>query len=147
MADDVDFRSDQFSFGAVLYEMVNGQVRHFQGRGRAEIMAAILRDQPRALALGKAAGAGAFLLDLRACLAKDPNQRYCIHPGLGAAISPQFGICALMHRTRHTAALQATCPYNARPSLGGNGEVANLRQASESRGCAAGHLDGARWNW
>ena len=36
----VDFRSDQFSFGAVLYEMVNGHPA-FQGRGKAEIMAAI----------------------------------------------------------------------------------------------------------
>src|SRR5579872_2052152 len=42
---DVDFRSDQFSFGAVLYELVNGHPA-FPGNGRAEIMAGILRDHP-----------------------------------------------------------------------------------------------------
>ena len=48
----VDFRSDQFSFGAVLYEMVNGHPA-FQGRGKADIMAAILRDQPERLPSAK----------------------------------------------------------------------------------------------
>src|SRR5438874_10247763 len=41
----LDFRSDQFSFGSVLYEMVTGK-RSFQRRSKAETLAAILRDDP-----------------------------------------------------------------------------------------------------
>ena len=41
---EVDFRSDQFSFGLVLYEMLTGKPA-FQRDSMAETMAAILRDQ------------------------------------------------------------------------------------------------------
>src|SRR5271155_264648 len=43
--EEIDFRSDQFSFGAVLYEMVTGSPA-FRKKTHAETMAAILRDQP-----------------------------------------------------------------------------------------------------
>jgi serine/threonine protein kinase len=42
----VDARSDIFSFGAVLWEMVTGR-RAFSGRSSAETLAAILREQPK----------------------------------------------------------------------------------------------------
>jgi serine/threonine protein kinase len=42
---DVDFRSDQFSFGLVLYEMVTGK-RAFDRPTAAETLVAILREQP-----------------------------------------------------------------------------------------------------
>src|SRR6202790_3989348 len=42
--DQLDFRSDQFSFGLVLYEMVTGK-RPFQRSTAAETMVAILREQ------------------------------------------------------------------------------------------------------
>jgi len=41
----VDARSDIFSFGAVLYEMVTGR-RAFAGGSSAEVLAALLKDQP-----------------------------------------------------------------------------------------------------
>ena len=41
----VDARSDIFSFGLVLYEMVTGQ-RAFQGENRISILAAILHKEP-----------------------------------------------------------------------------------------------------
>src|ERR1700691_6398115 len=40
----LDFRSDQFSFGLVLYEMVSGK-RAFKRNTVAETMVAILREQ------------------------------------------------------------------------------------------------------
>ena len=43
----VDARSDIFSFGAMLYEMVTGR-RAFVGDSTVSILSAILRDQPRA---------------------------------------------------------------------------------------------------
>ena len=42
----VDARSDIFSFGALLYEMVTGR-RAFQGSSPAETIAQVMRDQPR----------------------------------------------------------------------------------------------------
>jgi hypothetical protein len=44
----VDFRSDQFSFGAIVYEMATGH-RAFQGATAAETLAALLRDEPPSL--------------------------------------------------------------------------------------------------
>jgi serine/threonine protein kinase len=44
----VDFRSDQFSLGTVLYEMVTGK-RPFEGDSAADTMASIIRDEPEPL--------------------------------------------------------------------------------------------------
>jgi len=42
----VDARSDIFSFGALLYEMVTGR-RAFQGDSRLSTLTAILREEPK----------------------------------------------------------------------------------------------------
>ncbi|MGH9810520.1 MAG: serine/threonine-protein kinase, partial [Terriglobia bacterium] len=73
--DVVDFRSDQFSFGCVLYEMVSGRPA-FRGRSYAEIMAAILRDQPKPLAAGGVQAPAPLFWILDRCLTKDPELRY-----------------------------------------------------------------------
>jgi serine/threonine-protein kinase len=66
---EVDARSDIFSFGAVLYEMVSGK-RAFDGSSPASVIAAVLERQPAPLELSP-------LLDraIRACLEKEPDQR------------------------------------------------------------------------
>src|SRR5262249_46263173 len=43
---EIDARSDIFSFGSVLYEMVTGQ-RAFRGESQAAILATVLRSEPR----------------------------------------------------------------------------------------------------
>ena len=65
----VDARSDIFSFGAVLYEMLSGE-RAFEGSSPASLIAAVLEQQPARLELSPP-------LDrvIRACLEKDPEQR------------------------------------------------------------------------
>ena len=45
----VDFRSDQFSFGSILYEMATGQ-RAFQKKTAVETLSAIIRDEPQPIA-------------------------------------------------------------------------------------------------
>src|SRR5215467_12910122 len=70
----VDARSDIFSFGAVLYEMVTGQ-KAFHGDTRASVMAALLKDEPkpaRELAEGLPRELERIILR---CLRKDLDRR------------------------------------------------------------------------
>src|SRR5262249_1932241 len=70
-----DARSDIFSFGAVLYEMLTGR-RAFQGGSHAETRAAILQgDPPEPEDSAKAPLPGIERV-LRRCLEKKPEQRF-----------------------------------------------------------------------
>ena len=73
--EDVDFRSDQFSFGSVLYEMATGAPA-FRKKTHAETMAAILRDEPERLGTKTLQAPAPFIWIVERCLAKDPKQRY-----------------------------------------------------------------------
>lgn len=68
----VDLRSDQFSFGLVVYEMLTGQ-RAFQRPSAAETMTAIIQDEVEPLPPSTPA---ALRWVVERCLAKDPAQRY-----------------------------------------------------------------------
>ena len=122
--DDVDFRSDQFSFGAVLYEMVNGHPA-FQGRGRAEIMAAIVRDQPQP-SVGVQAPAPFFWI-LQKCLAKDANQRYSSTRDLARDLATVRDL-RVDPETRYTVRPPSNMPVQRTAFIGREREVANLRQ-------------------
>ena len=122
--DDVDFRSDQFSFGAVLYEMVNGHPA-FQGRGRAEIMAAIVRDQAQP-SVGVQAPAPFFWI-LQKCLAKDANQRYSSTGDLARDLATVRDL-RVDPETRYNVRPPSNMPVQRTAFIGREREVANLRQ-------------------
>src|SRR5579871_5252523 len=122
--DDVDFRSDQFSFGAVLYEMINGQPA-FQGRGRAEIMAAIVRDQPQPST--NVLAPAPFFWILQKCLAKDANQRYSSTRDLARDLATVRDL-RIDAETRYTARPPSKMPVQPTAFIGREREVANLRQ-------------------
>jgi Tol biopolymer transport system component len=69
-----DFRSDQFSFGLVLYELLSGR-RPFQRATTVETLSAIIRDDPAPLELSDPALAPVGWIVER-CLAKAPEDRY-----------------------------------------------------------------------
>jgi serine/threonine-protein kinase len=69
-----DQRSDLFSFGCVLYEMLTGR-QSFQGDTVAEIMAAVLKSDADLTLLSPGLNPRITEL-LRRCLAKDPKRRW-----------------------------------------------------------------------
>src|SRR5256712_5127119 len=70
-----DFRSDQFSFGAILYEMATGK-RAFQKGTSAETLVAILREEPEPLVSLNPQAPAPLCWVVERCLAKAPNERY-----------------------------------------------------------------------
>lgn len=70
-----DFRSDQFSFGAMLYEMVTGK-RAFQRSTSVETLAAIISKEPEPILSLSPAAPAAIRWIIERCLAKDPEDRY-----------------------------------------------------------------------
>jgi serine/threonine protein kinase len=72
---DADPRSDIFSFGAVLYEMLTGR-KAFEAKSQASLIAAILTTQPPAISELQSLAPAALDRVVRACLAKDPDERW-----------------------------------------------------------------------
>src|SRR4029077_7823802 len=72
---ELDGRSDIFSLGAVLYEMVTGQ-RAFQGKSQLSVASAILEKEPAPISTIKPLTPPALDHAIRCCLAKDPENRW-----------------------------------------------------------------------
>jgi len=70
-----DHRSDIFSFGVVLYEMLTGQ-RPFAGSTAVETMNAILKEDPPAVIVGDAGIASTLGRLVAHCLEKEPAERF-----------------------------------------------------------------------
>jgi serine/threonine-protein kinase len=71
----VDFRSDQFSLGVVLYEMLTGK-RPFLRNSAAETMTAIIREEPDPLTKLDPKLPAPLGWVVQRCLSKDPEERY-----------------------------------------------------------------------
>jgi dipeptidyl aminopeptidase/acylaminoacyl peptidase len=71
----VDFRSDQFSLGSILYEMATGE-RAFQRPTAAQTMAAIIQDEPEPIAKRNAKVPAPLRWIVERCLSKEPDHRY-----------------------------------------------------------------------
>src|SRR5215813_11315533 len=71
----VDHRSDIFSLGAILYEMLSGR-RAFHGGSAAETMSAILREDPPELSQTNQNLPPGLERIVRHCLEKNPERRF-----------------------------------------------------------------------
>ncbi len=71
----VDFRSDQFSFGSILYEMATGK-RAFQRATAVDTLSAILHEEPEAIGQLNREVPPPCRWIVDRCLAKDPEERY-----------------------------------------------------------------------
>src|SRR6516165_5825859 len=72
---EVDARSDIFSFGTVLYEMVTGQ-RAFTGKSQLSVASAILEKDPEPISRLQPMTPPALDRTIRVCLSKDPEDRW-----------------------------------------------------------------------
>lgn len=72
---DADARSDLFSLGAVLYEMVTGKPA-FNGKTAASMVAAILASEPTPITTLKPASPPELDRLIRSALAKNPDERW-----------------------------------------------------------------------
>jgi eukaryotic-like serine/threonine-protein kinase len=71
----LDFRSDQFSFGSILYELLSGK-RAFARANAPETMAAIIREEPPPLATAAPETPVVLRWIVERCLAKEAQERY-----------------------------------------------------------------------
>ncbi|HXJ85434.1 MAG TPA: protein kinase [Candidatus Binatia bacterium] len=105
----VDHRSDIFSFGAILYELLSGK-RAFQGETEVDTMTAVLREEPSPANLDQAAIPSTYQDIVRHCLEKEPENRFQSAKDLVFALqtvsgSSPAGIGSLWLRGARTAKL------------------------------------------
>jgi predicted ATPase len=122
----LDFRSDQFSFGLVLYEMVTGK-RAFQRATPLETMVAILRDQAEPIAVRNPDAPAPLCWAIERCLAKEPEKRYVSTRELArelAAIRDRFS----EKPARQAEARPANLPAQRTGFVGRENEVAAAKE-------------------
>jgi Tol biopolymer transport system component len=80
-----DYRSDIFSFGAILHEMITGR-RAFRHETMAEMMSAILKEDPQELSETNPNISPSLERIVRRCLEKKPERRFQSTSDLGFAL-------------------------------------------------------------
>jgi predicted ATPase/predicted Ser/Thr protein kinase len=122
----LDFRSDQFSFGLVLYEMVTGR-RAFQRSTAAETLVAILREPPEPITRQNRDAPAPLCWAIERCLAKEPDKRYVSTRDLArelATIRDRFSEKAV----QQVEARPANLPVQRTGFVGREKEVAAVKE-------------------
>ncbi|MGH9753539.1 MAG: protein kinase domain-containing protein, partial [Blastocatellia bacterium] len=82
---ETDHRADIFSFGMILYEMLSGK-RAFNGASVADLMSAILKEEPPELSETNVEVSPALEMIVLRCLEKNPERRFQTVSDLGFAL-------------------------------------------------------------
>src|SRR5580692_2453036 len=132
----LDFRSDQFSFGLVLYEMLTGK-RAFQRVTVAETLVAILREQAEPIGSQNRDAPAPLCWAIERCLAKEPDKRYAsTRDRTGARSHPR----PLFGQARYGGGNPSNQSSRTEDRVCGAGEGNRCRQRTPvASGCAAGH--------
>src|SRR3989440_10017734 len=94
----VDHRSDIFSFGAILYEMLSGR-RAFHGESAADTMSAILKEEPPDLSDTNQNISPALERLVNRCLEKNPESRFHSASDLAFALEAISGSSGVSSQT------------------------------------------------
>src|SRR5438046_1228864 len=94
----IDHRSDIFSFGAILYEMLSGR-RAFHGESAADMMSAILKEDPPELSETNHTVSPALERLVNHCLEKDPEARFHSASDLAFALEAISGASPVSSQT------------------------------------------------
>ncbi|HKH97665.1 MAG TPA: protein kinase [Candidatus Sulfotelmatobacter sp.] len=86
----VDHRSDIFTFGAILYEMLSGS-RAFRGETEVDTMTAVLREEPAEADLEQTAIPQGYKDVVKHCLEKEPENRFQSAKDLAFALQTLTG--------------------------------------------------------
>jgi serine/threonine-protein kinase len=112
----VDARSDIFSFGALLYEMITGE-RAFHGSSGLATLTAVLRDNPPEFSQSSADVPLEVQDVVMRCLRKDPDQRFQSMGDVKSAIEQIYfaSRSGVMHLA--SGAWKRTAPARVMPSI------------------------------
>ena len=105
-----DFRSDQFSLGTILYEMITAR-RAFDRPTLAQTLSAIIESEPDALAVASPRTPAHLVWIVERCLSKDPEERYASTTDLARDLA------ALRDRTSGVSISDVEPPLARRPRL------------------------------
>jgi predicted ATPase/serine/threonine protein kinase len=128
----LDFRSDQFSLGLVLYEMVTGK-RAFQRSTAAETLVAVLREPAEPIARQNRDAPAPLCWVIERCLAKEPDRRYVSTRDLArdlAAIRDRFS----ENPTKQAETRPTNLPVQQTGFVGREKEVAAAKELLLRRG-------------
>ncbi len=103
----VDYRTDIFSVGAILYEMLTGR-RAFKGDSQVETMNAILKEDPPEFSEINPALPSSLDRVIRRCIEKQPSERFRSAHDLAIALDALSGASNSSSSSMHAAALAAT---------------------------------------
>jgi Tol biopolymer transport system component len=113
----LDFRSDQFAFGAILYEMATGR-RAFARATAVETLAAIVREEPASLGSARPGTPAPLRWVVERCLAKDPRERYASTEDLARDLV-NLRERAAESTSSASSAVEAPSPWRSRAMLAG----------------------------
>ena len=127
----VDHRSDIFSVGAILYEMLTGQ-RAFRGETEVDTITAVLQENPPEINLEQSAVPASFQQIVRHCLEKEPENRFQSARDLAFALDTLANASGAIR-------LKAPTPAGTHRPLGSRGSASGCDAAASGESVATEH--------